>query len=66
MSDSVTFFNDIGEFVYHYKIINWVKDEFYFVPIDVGNYSLSAAGQQFYIDAQAITWNKKDNKVGRF
>ncbi|XP_040196319.1 extracellular calcium-sensing receptor-like [Rana temporaria] len=63
MSDSVPFFNDIGEFVYHYKIINWVKDEFYFVPIDVGNYSLSAAGQQFYIDAQAITWNKRDNKI---
>ncbi|XP_018425636.1 PREDICTED: vomeronasal type-2 receptor 26-like [Nanorana parkeri] len=62
MSDE-PFFNDNGEFAYHYKIMNWIKEEndFCYVDIDVGNYSIS--GQQLYINKQAITWNRKDNKV---
>ncbi|XP_040214395.1 vomeronasal type-2 receptor 26-like [Rana temporaria] len=57
-NEPVALFNDDGEFVYKYKITNWIhEDGMHMIYKDVGNFTPWAPeDQQFQIDIEAITW----------
>ncbi|XP_077334210.1 vomeronasal type-2 receptor 26-like [Lithobates pipiens] len=63
-NEPVPFFNEDGEFVHKFKIINWVhEDEYNMIYKDVGDFTPWAPeDQQFQIDIEAITW-KFSNEV---
>ncbi|XP_040214403.1 vomeronasal type-2 receptor 26-like [Rana temporaria] len=63
-AEPVPFFNEYGEFVYHYRITNWILGNNYTaVYKEVGNFTPWAPeGQKLHVNPEAITW-KRTNKV---
>ncbi|XP_077323890.1 vomeronasal type-2 receptor 26-like [Lithobates pipiens] len=63
-ADRMTFFDENGEFPFHYKIVNWVKSVRRFSSsfTDVGLYTPWAKeGDQLHIDPNEITWDEENN-----
>ncbi|XP_040214397.1 vomeronasal type-2 receptor 26-like [Rana temporaria] len=63
-AEPVPFFNEYGEFVYHYRITNWILEEDFTADYnEVGNFTPWAPeGQKLHVNHKAITW-KFPNKV---
>ncbi|XP_066430963.1 vomeronasal type-2 receptor 26-like [Eleutherodactylus coqui] len=51
------YFNEQGEAVHPYKIINWLHTEEAVHEVEVGNFTpWAVSGEKLYINPQAITW----------
>ncbi|XP_073484985.1 vomeronasal type-2 receptor 26-like [Aquarana catesbeiana] len=63
-AERMTFFDENGEFPFHYKIVNWKKSNRHFrkKSTDVGSYTPWAKEEdQLHIDPDKITWDEDNN-----
>ncbi|XP_073484908.1 vomeronasal type-2 receptor 26-like [Aquarana catesbeiana] len=63
-ADRMTFFDENGEFPFHYQIVNWVKsyNHIRIKSTDVGSYTPWAKEEdQLHIDPTKITWVEDNN-----
>ncbi|XP_073472205.1 vomeronasal type-2 receptor 26-like [Aquarana catesbeiana] len=63
-ADRMTFFDENGEFPFHYKIVNWVKSfrKFRTDDKDVGSYTpWGKEEDQLHINSKNIIWNYDNN-----
>ncbi|XP_063297131.1 vomeronasal type-2 receptor 26-like [Pelobates fuscus] len=63
--DQISYFDQNGEFVYYYLIVNWVIINEYIVKnINVGNFTpWSTERQQLIINEEVISWKSAANKI---